>query len=404
MASLQISKTVFLPVEMSSHCSWLETDVVEVDKSSIVSIGGDSQSKSIMAIVTLKDSTRAFVKIWSGYNPQTFESLREKNPESVESELSLFYETEVYREVVRPLVDAQICPNFVRFILSAENCPINEFAEQKGAFGDYLMLNKKKWMSKLHFDKVDRGLPPPTKINYLVTQSVPPKTRTLVEIINNENPPQRQELYNMVFQILAGCYALSLSRTTVNDMHTKNIFVEDIPPTKMVYIYDDTVYEINTSLKPLIFDFDRAYAERLGPNPQLLDNILCKKFSQCNTAVPTKDMYKVLCSVYRFVPDAREDILYCLGSDRSLIIDMFEKDYVCYCRYNERGIPDDFFYTLNPPSEILRRWAERGNLIRERGGEDVSAENVFVCSPSMFDSEGVLVKDAGDPGIIKAEL
>jgi len=114
----------------------------------------------------------------------------------------------------------------------------------------------------------------------------------------NKNPDYDRELWNVLFQISAACYTMSLCKLVHNDLHSSNIFIRDLgKETEFMYIINGYKIVIKTRFQPLIYDFDRGYTTKFGTN-SLLNN-LCNKYSQCNMFVENKDIIKVLCYIYK---------------------------------------------------------------------------------------------------------
>jgi len=100
---------------------------------------------------------------------------------------------------------------------------------------------------------------------------------------------------------------MSLSKMVHNDLHSNNIYVEKMnKPISITYIFSnnsgkEVKYVLtNQMYKIYVYDFDRAYCERLGENVVL--NLKCDISSQCNLYIENKDMLKILCSITRRMP------------------------------------------------------------------------------------------------------
>jgi len=61
-----------------------------------------------------------------------------------------------------------------------------------------------------------------------------------------------------LFQLAVACYALSLSKTTHNDLHMNNIFIQKIPWTTATYVIDEISYTFRTDNKVKVFDFNKS--------------------------------------------------------------------------------------------------------------------------------------------------
>jgi len=98
------------------------------------------------------------------------------------------------------------------------------------------------------------------------------------------------EVASIVFQTFCACVAMSDAAGVFhNDLHFDNVFVEiyDEPSTHRYKLVDNLgkiVFDnvLTTRFKVRIFDFDRSYAQRLGPNPLVEYLRFCGPFHSCN--------------------------------------------------------------------------------------------------------------------------
>ena len=98
---------------------------IQSDVERIEGISSNSASPTDSWILYFKDNvvyenkiiTNAFMKIY--INPTNYTSISGKlSPELY----ALDYETLVYRDIIKPFVDQNICPNFVKYISSGISC------------------------------------------------------------------------------------------------------------------------------------------------------------------------------------------------------------------------------------------------------------------------------------------
>ncbi len=128
------------------------------------------------------------------------------------------------------------------------------------------------------------------------------------------------DFWKIMFLTCVGCYGMSLSRMTHNDIHTGNVFIKDLGEVQQfVFSINGTPILISSRYMPLIYDYDRAYVKHLGENylNKHFHNNFCELYSQCNIFVPNKDMIKVFCYLYRGLPSLRATILDVLTSGRA---------------------------------------------------------------------------------------
>ncbi len=120
------------------------------------------------------------------------------------------------------------------------------------------------------------------------------------------------DFWKIMFMTCIGCYGMSLGRMVHNDIHTGNVFIKDLGEVQQyVFSVDGTPIVISTRYLPLIYDYDRAYVERLGDNylNRFFHRDFCEGYSQCNILVPNKDIIKVFCYLYHGLPTLRSTIL-----------------------------------------------------------------------------------------------
>ena len=113
-------------------CELDKTDICNISNC-IVNIGGmasDSASPADIWFLTFNDRTtykgeivkNAFLKLFIDVD-NTHMSARLK--QATQEMNGLKYELNIYKDVIRPLVDLNICPNFVKYLASSTNCSYN---------------------------------------------------------------------------------------------------------------------------------------------------------------------------------------------------------------------------------------------------------------------------------------
>jgi hypothetical protein len=201
----------------------------------------------------------------------------------------LRYELRVYRDVVSPLVDKRVCPNFVRYLSSAENC---SYEDMIGIITSQKMEENQFLRSLCHMTTLAKDFPHGQRpqrpaINDRVTSSqlkevdrLKLKTRklkfgmlltqdrrvvTLREWVNASIPIP--DYACMMLQLTAALRAMELSQFVHNDMHLGNILMElNNTSCNVRYEMDDHQFGICTKFRVAVFDFDRAVVTQLGPN------------------------------------------------------------------------------------------------------------------------------------------
>lgn len=352
----------------------------------------------------------------------------------------LNYEVKIYRDVVRPLLDNDVCPNFVGFLASGTACSFPDLSSVLTPQGVEGMRRNVVYMRKeldsrpsvLSLDDPeDAGIITPRQelkwtYDFLLTTAVPRGSFTYEDWLYRDPDSEqkaglalkqyRENTGKIVFQILAACYALAMTKTTHNDLHSGNTFIAEEPRKKVTYVYGGKVYSFDTEYRPLVFDFDRSYSVQLGDNPLLSDgeesNHLCVHYSQCNTYIPNADMVKVLCSLYAVREDFRRVVLNCLtpnppkpgGLTRAGLSQILNGR----CFFQEIGedssdsrfsLGEEKYKSLNSPKEILEKWAYYFDLEAPKDAVIDADGSVYVCDKSLFDEDGVLL-----PELVQKEL
>jgi hypothetical protein len=441
---------------------------------------------------------RGFMKWWIDPNSiimreTAFRDIYQEIESYKDSLRGLDYEIAVYRDVIRPLIDSGVCPNFVGFLADGQNCSF----ENIGAFLGILpedtsteqsMLSMRRNLTYMRTGKSGRPsvLNPSNEeevliaterrketwtYNFLITTAVPKDTMSLDEFVqdhrrrvdHSKGGRDNQELAKVVFQVLAGCYAMYMTHMNHNDLHEGNTFIVDTGENqRLTYIYGGEIYSFETPYMAQIFDFDRAFVartvqvrmndgctkehetnkeEKYNTNPLLDDDLLCEQVSQCNSSVPNADMVKVLCYLYKTRPDMKKVILECLipqtlpANQRVLLEEKMTRTFLadgsCFFQdvetkeenkrlameqkmelgeeqsEEEEEEEEDLLslgleaYTeLNGPDEILRLWGVAYGLMGNTK-DIIAGPHTYACNHAMFDKEtGALnSKKASDPGI-----
>ena len=203
---------------------------------------------------------------------------------------------------------------------------------------------------------------------------------------------QDRNIYNILFQIFAACYTMSLTKMIHNDLHSGNIMVRTLNQPKMlVYFINNRRYVLKVKYFVHIYDFDRSYVERLGDNEGVK---LYDVFSQDNELIDNKDMLKILCSVFKHT----ENISYLrhlTNNEKHLnsLVKLFENDKRCNFQV-EKYVPvkSSFFKNYNSAETILYNLAENLSSIKIENFSDVK-NNIYICDKSFFDNKGNIIEE-----------
>jgi hypothetical protein len=373
-------------------------------------------------IITLKNNVvdkngnkinKAFLKIYSNlsffdkYYDVDFKNLKQ----AVEG---LTYETKIYRYIVTPLVDLGICPNFIRFLGSGIMCSYdnlynmllnNYYKSNKKVSPEKIAKKLKRSINNNILNYQDKNFSLDDSRKYSIENNYEINDLyfdiNLTETFDNATSfhdilrkPDIQErnIYNILFQIFAACYSMSLSKMIHNDLHSGNIMVRTLnQPKTLVYFINNKKYVLKVKYFVHIYDFDRAYAQRLGDNEGVK---LYDVFSQNNEVIDNKDMLKILCSIYKHT----ENISYLrhLTSNEkhlNILVKLFENDKRCNFQV-EHYVPvkSSFFKNYNSAETILYNLAENLSSIKIDNFSDVK-DNIYVCDKSFFDNKGNIIEE-----------
>jgi len=206
--------------------------------------------------------------------------------------LSLMFELKVYDQVITPILDAGLCPNFLRSYLVSDHCEYKHLAATLAAG-----LPRDRAIAKLnrslHYilgqrEKNDVRPPidsplkpgdlwprPPRGIRFNVlstefTNVISYRQWLKMPAVGDETRSLHSTLEKSVvlIQILVALYVMSKSRLMHNDLHPGNILIQTLnqEETWTYEINGQRVTTISPRYKAMIFDFDRATCKFLGHN------------------------------------------------------------------------------------------------------------------------------------------
>ena len=346
------------------------------------------------------------------------------------STLGLNYEQQIYSNVIKPMIENNICTNFVTSIdnyyrysyedllyiiegkvnknnktLSIEKLNHNLSRNLLNILQhDRSDTNNKDKKDKKDKDTNEIEIYDNSKIltdfkfNIIINEQI--DQFTLFDFIKEGNKKGliQTDLYTILFQVAYTCYCLSQSKTTHNDLHIENIFVEySESPKTFIYVIDNVKYIIKSNYKVFIFDFDRSYSQNIGNNLLLEEKkyiSFCDYFSQCNEHVDNKDILKVLCYVFKYISDEdiKKDIInLCTDDDlhKKNIISCFNNNCT-YEKYNGNKILDKSFFTKSYSTfEIMNLIYEKLPLINKYNKKSVVLSSI---NKNMFDNNGKFIE------------
>ena len=347
------------------------------------------------------------------------------DPRSVKSPpvelIALNYELSVYRDIIKPLINYNICHNFVSFISSGEGCNYNDllnFLKGKLEFNGRTLTDiqcKQNLDRNINIIKNEMSSRPAIqdtknpyrytitdsdkenlRFNMILNQNIKNATNLFdwMKIFNSDISRNLTEFWNILFQVCYGCYCMSLSKMVHNDLHAGNVFIEDlIKPVKIMYIINGNTVVVESRYTALIYDFDRGYVERLGRN-SMNEGSNCDVASQCNIHIENKDIIKILCYIYDKVPNELKKVLLKLISDKPTMDELINLYNFPRCFLQEIGFRGDavaknisFYSKINSTNKIL------SNIIgqmRSISYDKSKRYPVYSCNSNYFNRDGSL--------------
>ena len=374
-------------------------------------IPGNSSSPTDTWILKLCDACylnaeikRAFIKIHinsSSVGPEMAENKAQLQ--------GLEYEIGMYRDIVRPLVDLDICPHFVRYLAHSTNCSQESLVnilkkdsslarnasrnfERSIAYMANSIPNRPSVNSdEDSYPQLKIPNSPGWKFNVLATEAVREGSQTLENYLDSHSG----DFWNVVFQCLAALHALGCSKVTLNDGHDQNWWVE--PPSSGtaqdgLYVYDNFYFFVQNKSKVMCYDYDRAYTKRLGDNT-LLNGALCGSFNQCNSFEPCKDLVKLMFYIYCRLKDPLKKSnlleLLCKSQEASA-----EFQNMCFREsgpflFKQDGEKmDSKYFSANffSPLQIMKHMYDTDLVIKFDPALSYGY-SIYVCSSTHFDQE-----------------
>jgi hypothetical protein len=207
---------------------------------------------------------------------------RQMATDRIQAASGLMYEFQVYHDIVTPILDADICPNFLRSYLISYNCKYSDLLDSLriGLSPDidpsevhrhlnrnisFLYQGTEKRPAIQSRSDLDHQKPS-SKLRYMVlTTEFNDVEDYWVWLSSPHTVRSRQAV---LLQILMALYVMSKSKLMHNDLRAPNIFVQRLrePETWTYVINDQSPITVYTPYKALVYDFDRGTSASLGVN------------------------------------------------------------------------------------------------------------------------------------------
>ena len=304
----------------------------------------------------------------------------------------LEYEILVYKNIIKPLINYNVCPNFVKYLASGNNCTYDDLFNMiykkvdlspekiKECLNRNINCIKKdckkrfainKYVPKSYFRSdltelyIDTSeIPKSYGFNIILNEILPKKSVTFdAWLVKSTNI---NDIWLILFQICVACYTMSLCKMTHNDLHLANIVLEEKRGMETItYVINDKKYTLYTNFKVYIFDFDRSFCQNLGPNNINL---------QTNIFIDNIDIIEIMCEISNYI---KNPIINCKianaicknGNQANYINSNIIKN--CNLRKN--------YSKYNSSIEILE------NISTYLPNIDGISKNIYVCNNKVFD-------------------
>jgi hypothetical protein len=287
--------------------------------------------------------------------------------------LALEYEMQVNDVVIKSIISNHVCNYFVRCFNVFYNCKFDDLL-QILSFNENIDKTIMKTNLERNIEFIynawenrpaitlqdDAYFPHPLsnipyhKLNFNIvfTETIKENSTTFTEFIELcVAQPSTMELsfWTLYLQVAIACYSLQLFKCVHNDLHTNNVFV--LPHHRkiiqMIQINGLKLF-LRTEYDCKLFDFDRAYALKLGENKYIN---LFKRFQQ-NNVITNIDFIKFNCFLIKSnLPQHwKNNILLCIAKHTSHIPRI--KDIYTHCWLKNFINPIDFDLFL-PITDII---------------------------------------------------
>lgn len=202
----------------------------------------------------------------------------------------LAVEEEIYRNVISNLINNNHTPHLIKYITSILHCNLDfkKFPEKSFKNDITLYQITKRLLLLSDYNINDATITILTKSNGKTLHETFP-------LLNNE-----QQLIVM-FQLLYTILCFNNITLRHNDLHFRNIFVEQTEWKHITYKIFGEIITIYTNLDCKIYDFDRAaiYHPSVDRN-YALDIEYCTDFNQCSGIDTTIDLQAIIGSLLMF--------------------------------------------------------------------------------------------------------
>ena len=304
----------------------------------------------------------------------------------------LKYELYIYKDIIRPLIDTRICPNFIKYLGSGEMC---EFSSLQKILSDAVIRTPEatfpRWNEpvKMANDLLERNLlymanglknrpsiantrpaksellksypkmfykeiDPRWRYNFIINEPISETTKSFSDYLPTIKSDELS--YSLLIQVVYACYCLSENKTNHNDLHSGNIFVAPLDEAIiMTYNLGDFQLSFKTEHLVVLYDFDLAYSEHVGDNPYIDEDR-----TRSNEFVVNKDLWKFVFQLYK--DSSLGDLALSLLSDNAgkkrALRKYFNDPEAFFLMYNDGQIPKKTMNKYKSPKDCLKNFKE----------------------------------------------
>jgi hypothetical protein len=212
-----------------------------------------------------------------GINPASIPVLKQKK-----AAIGLMYELQVYNQLVTPILDAYICPHFLRSYLVSYNCRHADLVQALAAG-----LEVSRHRARRHLDRGlsylqdgRQGRPavhepldgsryprPSSHLRFMVLTTEYTDVQPYAEWLKLQHTTET--ICAVLFQIAVGLHTMALSKLMHNDLHGYNILVQTLAdPQTVTYTIQGLAQPVRLTCqyKAMIKNFNKATSQSLGEN------------------------------------------------------------------------------------------------------------------------------------------
>jgi len=302
----------------------------------------------------------------------------EQDKEALEG---LKYEIKVYEQIINEILEQKYSPNFIGFVAQGE-CSVDSSDLVQAAFDEL------------------EGADKDTIVNLLMTQLAGGGKNPIDSLEKVYPTLSARDKLEVMFQIVYSLRVMNILRFNHNDLHAGNVLVEELPEKTTRYYHvpgrrgaPGKTFTIRTKYVPLLFDWDLAYAEQLGPNPKI-DTFFCGELNICNRFSEKTDLYILVCTLKLsrklggLVSFQEDGILLDIDDETGAALEKstrFRRGP--YFKMSGNQLNELSGGRLGPIIDTLGRDPSLTFTLEDNDGYSIKLHSGFGCRPSSFSSE-----------------